>query len=107
MSLTLPDIDTWLPALAFGLMVGGVVGALHFAGLRRLASRLIAGRIGVPGLLAWQLARWALLAVAGWAVAQAGAAALLGFGGGLWLARAGVLRAAEQAGSHAGGGRAP
>jgi F1F0 ATPase subunit 2 len=80
-------------AVAIGLAAGGLAGALHFASLRRLTDRLVAGRIGAPALLGWQLLRWAVLLAAGLAVARAGAAALLAFGAGLWLARAAVLRA--------------
>nr|WP_241018267.1 ATP synthase subunit I [Paraburkholderia sp. Tr-20389] len=78
-----------------GLAVGLLVGAVHFASLRRNAALFVAGR---PfGALLLQLSRFALTAAVFVVLAKAGVLVLLGGSGGFMWTRciALTLRRAE------------
>jgi hypothetical protein len=86
------------PETLFFLAAGLVFGAWHFGSLRWLSRQWIEGA-GAPRegrLLAIHLLRLALLLAACWGVVRQGAAALLLFGLGLWLARQWWLRRARR-----------
>ncbi|WP_434666963.1 ATP synthase subunit I [Paraburkholderia sp. A3BS-1L] len=75
-----------------GLAAGGGAGAAHFAALRWNTRLLVAGRIGFA--LGAQAVRCLLTALVLFALARAGAPALLAGMAGLLLARHAVMRLA-------------
>jgi hypothetical protein len=82
----------WADLLYLLLAIGGGVaaGLLHFGFLRRVTADYLGGN--AVRALALQLARLALLISVLFAVAQAGAALLLAFAGGLVAGRQVIVR---------------